>query len=247
MMKAVENALLIAWMKFYPDFRRQPYVMITQAGISAGPLFFILLTGSTAAFHTGIVGAMVSVVSYLGLTSAIQDVAQDRYTKLREMAAAMPIHPASYALGVALAPLLASIPGLFCFMTLAIWMGLVSLTSIGYIVVALTLSWLSVSMIGFTISTYLTEVPPFMLNSIGHLLSFSLVFVPPVYYSESILGTHSWLSYIFPTSNAASLIRSYLGLSSLPVESIMLHWLFLIATVFAFGLLASFKARWREK
>jgi len=246
-MKAVENALLIAWMKFYPDFRRQPYVMITQAGISAGPLFFILFSGSTSAFHNGIVGAMISVVSFLGLTSAIQDVAQDRYTKLREIAAAMPVHPMSYALGVALAPLLASLPGLVCFMALAIWLGIIGLASIGLVIVTLILSWLSISMIGFTISTYLTNVPPFMLGNMSHLLSLGLVFVPPVYYSESVLGTFSWVSYVFPTSNAASLIRGHLGLSSIPFESIIIHWLILIGTVIAFSLLASFKARWREK
>jgi len=246
-MKAVENALLIAWMKFYPDFRRQPYVIITQAGISAGPLFFILLSGSTAALHNGIVGAMISIVSFLGLTSAIHDVAQDRYVKLREMMVAMPVHPVSYALGVALAPLLASVPGLFCFMALAIWLRILSLASIGLVFVALILGWLSISMIGFTVSTYLTKVPPFMLNSAGHLLSLGLVFVPPVYYSESVLGAFSWISYVFPTSNAASLIRGYLGLSTLHFESIMSHWLTLIGTALAFSFLASFKARWRER
>jgi ABC-type multidrug transport system permease subunit len=246
-MKAVESTLLIAWMKFYPDFRREPYVVITQAGISAGPLFFILFSGSANAFHNGIVGAMISVVSFLGLTSAINDVAQDRYTKLREIMVSMPVHPMSYALGIALAPLIASIPGLLCFVALAVWLGLVNLASIGILIAALTLSWLSVSMIGFAVSAYLTKVPPFMVVSMGHLLGLGLVFVPPVYYSEYALGMFSWVSYIFPTSNAASLIRSYLALSILPMESIILHWSILIATLLAFSLLASFKTRWRER
>jgi len=246
-MKIIENALLIAWMKFYPDFRERPYVMLTQAGISAGPLFFIFIAGSATALHNGVVGAMISIVSYMGLTSAIQDVVQDRYVKLREMMTAMPIQPASYALGVALAPLMAAIPGILCFLTFAIWSGLVSTASIGILFVVLILSWLSISMMGFTISTYLIDAPPFMANSVSHLLSLGLVFVPPVYYSESILGAFSWVSYLFPTSNAASLIRHYLGLSTMPIESTVVHWSILIVTAISFSLLASFKARWREK
>lgn len=246
-MKAIENALLIAWMKFYPDFRRQPYVMMAQGGLSAGPLFFIFLTGSTAAFHKGIVGAMISITSYMGLSATIHDVVQDRYIKLREMFTAMPIHPASYALGLALAPLMASIPGLLFFMIFALWLGLISLTSIGIAFIILILSWLSVSMLGFTVSTYLNDLPPFMVRSAGQLLSLSLVFIPPVYYSESVLGAFSWISYTLPTSNAASLIRSYLGLSPPPAEGLTFHWLVLISTAFAFFLVASFKARWREK
>jgi ABC-type multidrug transport system permease subunit len=245
--RAVENTLLIAWLKFYPDFRRQPYVLITQAAISAGPVFFILLSGSAYAFNSGLVGAMISVVSFLALTTSIQDVASDRYVKLREIMVSMPVHPLSYALGVSLAPLLASLPGLFFFMTIAGWLGLVTPSSLGMIVAALMLSWLSISMMGFIISTYLAKFPPFMLTSLGHMLSLGLVFVPPVYYSESVLGQFSWVSYLFPTSNAASLLRGYSGLSTLSLIVNVLHWLILTTAAIAFTLLASFKARWREK
>ncbi len=116
MKEKIEKTLLIAWMKFYPDFRIQPLIVIINMAMSGSPLFFFLIAGSTTGFKTGIAGAMVAIVSYIGITSATQDVAQDRYTKLREMMVAMPIHPASYAFGVALAPLLMSMPGLLLFM-----------------------------------------------------------------------------------------------------------------------------------
>ena len=111
MKRAIENAFIIAWMKFYPDFHAQPYIVIVQALISGSPLFFFFVAGASTALTNGIVGAMVAIVCYIGVASSIQEVSQDRYVKFREIIVAMPVHSASYAFGVALAPLLMSLPG----------------------------------------------------------------------------------------------------------------------------------------
>jgi hypothetical protein len=244
--RAIENALLIAWMKFYPDFSAKPYIVIIQAGISGSPLFFFLIAGSLTAFSNGVAGAMVAIVSFIGLASSIQDISQDRYIKIREMMIAMPVHPASYAFGIALAPLLMSMPGLFSFIALAIWLGLVSQVTVFWVLLALMLCWASTSMLGFIISTHLTKLPPFTLNTIARLLSLTIIFLPPVYYSETALGPFGCVSYLFPTSNAACLIRAHLGLSDFSIETLILHWLILVGTTVSFVLLACFRSKWRE-
>jgi len=246
MRRAIENAFLIAWMKFYPDFRVQPLIVLIQTGVSGSPLFFFLIAGSLTSLRNGIVGAMVAMVSFIGITSCVQDVVQDRYTKMREIIVAMPIHPASYAFGIALASLLVSIPGLLLFIGIGAWLGLLSQVAILWLVPTLMLCWISISMLGFIISSHLAKLPAATLNSLARLMSLCLVFLPPVYYSDTALGQFSWISYILPTSNTASLIRAHLGLSPFSIENVILRLLVLIGTTIFLVLLVRFKTKWRE-
>jgi ABC-type multidrug transport system permease subunit len=245
-LKAVRDTLLIAWMKFYPDIRRNPLMIIVLTIVGAMPLFFMRIFGGEDIFGHGLIGAMVSMVGFIGLVSAIQDVAWDRYIKIREMIVAMPVHPLSYIMGSALAALLYSIPAAALFMAIAIWYGILDLVSIFWIVPPLLLCWGSLTAVGFTISTYLRKISLYMLNSISMILSFLFVFLFPVYYPKEMLGDYAWISYLTPTSNTASLIRAYLNFSASSFQSIMADWTALMLTTVIFIILASMKARWRE-
>ena len=100
--------------------------------------------------------------------------------------------------------------------------------------------------IGFMISTYLSKVNMMVLNNLSTLLGFLFVFIPPVFYPETMLGDLDWISVLIPTSNVAGLIRAYMGLMPLSGEVIIVRWLILIITTIIFIVLTSLKARWRE-
>jgi len=85
-----------------------------------------------------------------------------------------------------------------------------------------------------------------VLNNLSNLLGIGLIFIPPVYYPETMLGSFSWISVIIPTSNVAGLIRAYTGLMPLSTETIIIRWVILIVTTMVFVVLTSLKARWRE-
>jgi len=233
-------------MKFYPDIRRNPLMMIVLTIVGALPLFFMRIFGGEEIFGHGLIGAIVSMVGFIGLVSAIQDVAWDRYIKIREMIVAMPVHPLSYIVGSALAALLYSIPAAVLFLVIAVWHGTLGLSSIPWMVPPLLLCWGSLTVVGFTISTYLRKISLYMLNSISMILSFLFVFLFPVYYPKEMLGDYAWVSYLTPTSNAASLIRAYLNLSRSSVQGVIADWAALLLTTLIFIVLASMKARWRE-
>jgi ABC-type multidrug transport system permease subunit len=243
-LKPVKDSLIIAALKSIPDLKRQPLMLLLIVMISSIPLFFIVVFGGKISL--GLVGAMISNVSFIGIAAAIQDITWDRYVKIREMIVAMPVHPASYAVGVSLAPLLLSAPGIIFFLVIAIWLGVLPLSSIGLVVASLLICWAAVSSIGFIISTYLQGASVFTLNTMSNILGLGLIFMPPVYYSEELLGGFSWISIMFPTSNAAGLIRAYSGLSQLPQEMIIVRWLVLVAVFAVSVLLVSLKAKWRE-
>jgi uncharacterized membrane protein (DUF4010 family) len=131
--KIMKDTLIIAWIKSYPDFRRNPLMLLLVAMISSIPLFFMMMfsSGGNMIIH-GLVGAMVSSVAFVGVMAGIQDISWDRYVKIREMIVAMPVHPASYALGIALAPLLISVPSLIFFGALVAYLGFLTLETLAW-------------------------------------------------------------------------------------------------------------------
>jgi ABC-type multidrug transport system permease subunit len=149
-------------------------------------------------------------------------------------------------MGVALGPLIISAPGLLFFMALAVLLGALPLWSIGWAIASLLLCWAAGSSIGFIISTYLQRASVYTLNNMANIIGLGLVFIAPVYYPEEILGNLRWLSIVFPTSNAAGLIRYYAGTMPLPIDMVLVRWLALAATVVASMIIVSFKAKWRE-
>lgn len=243
-LKVLKDVLVITALKSVPDLKRQPLIIFVIGLISSLPLYFLVIFGGQITF--GLIGAMVSTVSFIGMNAAIQEMSWDRYVKIREMIVAMPVHPISYALGIALAPLILSIPSLIFFGAIALWLGALTPYSLLWTVIALILCWATVSSAGFLISTYLQKASTYTLNNLSNILGIALGFIPPVYYPEEILGNLSWISAIFPTSNAASLIRVYSGSLSLPFEMIIARWLILIMSTIVFAIITVAKARWRE-
>ncbi|MEM3596962.1 MAG: ABC transporter permease [Candidatus Bathyarchaeia archaeon] len=243
-LKPIKDALIIATLKSIPDLKRNPLVLIVIGLISTIPLFFLIIFGGNISY--GLVGALVSTVSFIGIAAAIQDVAYDRYVKIREMIIAMPVHPVSYSVGVALAPLILSVPSIAFFMSIAVWTGILPLYSIGWLFASLILCWAALSGIGFIVSTYLQKASVYTLNNMSNILGLGLIFMPPVYYPEEFLGGFRWVAMIFPTSNTAGLIRAYSGLLELPPEMILLRWALLFITTAISIIIVAFKARWRE-
>lgn len=245
--KIAKDTFIIAWIKSYPDFRRNPLMLILLAMISAIPLFFMLMfsSGGNVILH-GLIGAMVASVSFAGVMSGIQDISWDRYVKIREMIVAMPVHPASYALGIALAPLMLSIPSLIFFGAITAYLGFLTLQTLMWIIPSLIIVWATMSTMGFMISTYLFKSSQMVLNNLSNLLGIGFIFIPPVYFSEAQLGSLSWISVAVPTSNVAGLIRYYMGLLPLSLETVVVRWAILITMTLVFIALTSIKSKWRE-
>ena len=244
--KAIKDTFTIAWLKSIPDLKRQPLVIVLLTLFAAIPLFFITLFGGEEMMDIGLVGVIVSSIGFLGITASIQDITWDRYVKLKEMVVAMPVHPLSYAMGLTLAALVFALPGTVTFMALGVYRGIFDVGSILAAIGALILCWLSLSVIGFTIATYQQKASPNTLGIIANLMAFLFVFLPPVYYSEEMLGTYSWISFLFPTSNAAAIIRYSTGMVAWDPSAYAMHWLAMFLIVLIFAILVVKKARWRE-
>jgi ABC-type multidrug transport system permease subunit len=244
-LKFVKDTLTIATMKSVPDFKRQPLMLAFLGLIGSLPLFFVVVFGGH--LNYALIGAIIGTVGLMGLMSAIQDVGWDRYVKIREIIVAMPVHPLSYALGVALAPVVLTLPALLFFTGLALLTGALTLMSLLWAIPVMVLCWATLSSVGFLLSTYLQRQSVYTLNNISNLLGIGLAFLPPVYYAEEVLGKYSWIAQLFPTSNAVGLIRIYSGTLETTIMVTAVRWLILIVTTAVCAALTVAKAKWRER
>src|SRR5712692_3721508 len=129
-MKTLRDALIIGWWKSWPDLRRQPLLVPLIMIVSALPLFFLYVFSSGNVLSIGIVGALVGTLAFLAANSALQELGQDRYLKVREMMVATPVSPIAYSTGVALSSLIVSLPSIAFYMVIAELLGLLSLSSV---------------------------------------------------------------------------------------------------------------------
>jgi ABC-2 type transport system permease protein len=245
-MSILRNAGIIGFMRAIPELKRQPLLLVVFAGISAIPLIFIGIFGGEEMLNYGLVGAMVSSVGFIAISTSIQEISWDRYVKMREMIVAMPVHPLSYAMGLTIGALILALPGFVLFLVIAAMRNLLTIVSLLQIIAAVAFCWITLSVIGFTIATYMFKASPQTLGVVANILSFVFVFLPPVYYPESFMGTYSWIAYIMPTSNAAAIIRYSTGLTPMDVTAYGMHWLVLLITVAVFAVIVVKKSRWRE-
>jgi ABC-2 type transport system permease protein len=246
MSKILKDTLIIARMKSIPDLKRQPLIMVLLTLFAAMPLFFITIFGNEDMLNVGLIGVIVSSIGFLGITASIQDLTWDRYVKMREMVVAMPVHPMAYAMGLTLAALIFALPATVIFMGLGVYRGIFDIGSFLVAIGALVMCWLSLSVIGFTIAPYQRKASPNTVGIIANLLAFVFVFMPPVYYSEEMLGDLSWIAFIFPTSNAAAIMRYSTGMVAWDPNAYAMHWLAMLLIVFVFSILVIKKARWRD-
>ncbi|MEM3403839.1 MAG: hypothetical protein QXJ17_04845 [Nitrososphaeria archaeon] len=242
--KIIRDIITITAFKSLPDIKRNPLMIFLISIITSFPLFFIVVYGGELSH--GITGAIVATVGFIGLNSAIQDMAWDRYLKIRQIIVSMPVNPIAYALAIALAPLVVSLPGLILFVSIALYLKILTLYSLLWTIVIITITWATLSSIGFLISTYLRNASVYAISNLANILGLILVFIPPVYYPEEVLGNLSWASIMIPTSNAVGLIRAYAGALQLPTTTLLLRWAIFIGTMIVSTLITIKKSKWRE-
>jgi ABC-2 type transport system permease protein len=165
--------------------------------------------------------------------------------KLQDMVVSSPTTPGVYVMGMAISELVYSLPAL---VTLAIltWLFihpdfLQALELVGVMLLMFSTS----VMIGFTLSTFSSDVVQSFAFSglIGTLFST----LPPVYYPITYIPLpYRYLAFLSPTTYAAEIAQSATGFLELSTSMVIMAWAVLLAVTFALGVVSIKKARWRE-
>ena len=242
----LSNAWTIAKMKSVPEMKRNPILIVILLLFTGGiPLTFVYMFGGAANLGGALVGAFISSAPALALFASAQDINFDNYTKLRQIFISKPIRPISYVLGASLSSLIFSLPGIVLFGALLMQRGLFTLETAFLSAGVMLLGWVVVSTAGFILSGYLINSSPYKMNSIINLLAFAMIYLPPVYYPATSLGSFAWVAAFIPVSAAAEVVRSLAGLAPMDgLTTLSAVVLIIQGLLFTFVFVA--RSRWRE-
>jgi ABC-2 type transport system permease protein len=122
-----------------------------------------------------------------------------------------------------------------------------NLTAIGTIAImgVLLLMFLTSIAIGFTLSTFSTDIVQSF--AFSRLISTLFSTIPPVYYPITYIPLpYRYVAYLSPTTYAAELAQNAAGYLTLSSATATLDWIILIVVTVTLFVVAKSKARWRE-
>lgn len=225
--------------------RSQPLYLLNIVASPLSFLFFITIASQGRLLNYALAGGMLMTMLSIG-TSLQTDIAHYKQDlKLQDVVIASPVPAWVYVGGIALSELVYSLPAMGVFLALWVIAGYASIVSALVLMGVLLLVWAFASALGFTLATYFEDVRETFVFS--PLISMGLSVLPPVYYPISVLPAWAQpLAYLAPTTYAAQLLHSTVGIGGLSLTSSAIDWVVLVAFSAALIGVSALKARWRE-
>jgi ABC-2 type transport system permease protein len=227
------------------EMRNFPIVLVNTV---LSPLSFLLVivfvshgTLIGEAVEGGFIMSMFS--AGVGLQSDLSHLKND--FKLQDMVVSSPTTWQTYMFGMAISEIVYSLPALIVLGVLAYYFMELSFIGILSIVGVLFLMFLTSVAIGFTLSTFSTDIVQSF--AFSRLISTLFSTVPPVYYPITYIPLpYRYLAYLSPTTYAAELAQNAAGYLTLTPSALAVDWLILTTVTIALFIVAKTKARWRE-
>jgi ABC-2 type transport system permease protein len=222
-----------------------PVVLLNTVVSPLSILLVIVFVSRGSLFGVGIEGGFIMAMfsAGMGMSSDLSHLKND--FKLQDMIVSSPTGWLTYMIGLSLSEIVYAIPALIVLTILASF-GL-SFTPVEVLefVAVLLLVFISSISIGYTLSTFSSDI----VQSFAFTRLISTVFstIPPVYYPITYIPLpFRYLAYLSPTTYAAELVQGIGGYLSLSLTTVIIDWTVLVAVTVALFVLAKTKARWRE-
>ena len=227
------------------EMRNFPIVLINTVLSPLSFLVVIVFVSHGALLGEAILGGFIMSMfsAGVGLQSDLSHLKND--FKLQDMVVSSPTTWQSYMFGMALSEIVYSLPALAVLVALAYYFMNLTATAVLAFVGVLLLMFLTSIAIGFTLSTFSTDIVQSF--AFSRLVSTLFSTIPPVYYPITYIPLpYRYVAYLSPTTYAAELAQSASGYLSLSFTATIVDWAILVAVTCALFLLAGTKARWRE-
>jgi len=227
------------------EMRNYPIVLINTV---LSPLSFLLVIVFVS--HGGLIGEAVEggfIMSMfsagVGMQSDLSHLKND--FKLQDMVVSSPTNWATYMFGMAVSEIVYSFPALVVLTLLGYYYVQVDTSGILTIIGVLLLMFLASVAIGFTLSTFSSDIVQSF--AFSRLISTLFSTIPPVYYPITYIPLpYRYLAYLSPTTYAAELAQNASGYLPLSSTAQIVDWAILIAVTATLLIVAGNKARWRE-
>jgi len=227
------------------EMRNFPIVLINTVLSPLSFLVVIVFVSHGALLGEAILGGFIMSMfsAGVGLQSDLSHLKND--FKLQDMVVSSPTTWQSYMFGMALSEIVYSLPALAVLVALAYYFMNLTATAVLAFVGVLLLMFLTSIAIGFTLSTFSTDIVQSF--AFSRLVSTLFSTIPPVYYPITYIPLpYRYVAYLSPTTYAAELAQSASGYLPLSFTATIVDWAILVAVTCALFLLAGTKARWRE-
>jgi ABC-2 type transport system permease protein len=222
-----------------------PIVLINTV---LSPLSFLIVVNFVSKgglLHQAIEGGFIMSMfsSGMGLQADLSHLKND--FKLQDMVVSSPTSPGAYVLGMAFSEVVYSIPALITLLVLMAVFVHPDVFQAAELVAVLSLMFTTSVTIGFTLSTFSSDViQSFAFSGLIGILFSTL---PPVYYPITYIPLpFRYLAYLSPTTYAAEISQSSTGLLKLSTLSEAIAWSVLIVVTISLAIVSVKKARWRE-
>ena len=227
------------------EMRNFPIVLINTV---LSPLSFLLVIVFVS--HGGLLGdailggfIMSMISAGVGLQGDLSHLKND--FKLQDMVVSSPTSWQVYMFGMALSEVVYALPALVVLVLLAYYFMNLTASGVFAFICVLILMFLTSIAIGFTLSTFSTDIVQSF--AFSRLISTLFSTIPPVYYPITYIPLpYRYIAYLSPTTYAAELAQNAAGYLPLTFTLIVLDWAVLVAVTVVLFLLAGTKARWRE-
>lgn len=244
MKNSIERIFSIAKYNSLPVFRN-PLTFFTIVLWPVIPIFFLGVFMGIEGVKQGLIGMIVTSVSFSGIYVAQDYVFNRTISKLQDFLVASPVKQMEYILGISFGSLFFSIPSLFMGYIVLGYLGLSGIFSILLLTGSIFSGALILMPLGFVIGSRYDDVG--RVNGITNLIAIVFSFLAPVYYPlDFVPDSFRIFTYIIPTTHVAHLARLSLGLTNFNGFGFYGHGVILL--IFAFVLYGlGFKySRWRE-
>lgn len=246
--KVLKTKYILAFTIFYgySSIKRGFVYVLTYLSIPLAELFLIYIITHGVFVRFAIVGGLISVIANNGFSSIGDFVFLRLESRLQDLLVATEIGPSDYILGLMIANLLYSSPGIILYIILALIYHILTLVNFFPLIIVMMLLLFTTSAIGF----FLASLVPHTRYGWGlaGLLSSVLTIIPPVFYPYTFLPKSIYLIMLpIPTTSAAILMQGFSNLINVSRKTFIVSFLILFIESIIFFYLSVRFSRWREK
>lgn len=227
------------------EMRNYPIVLINTVLSPLSFLLLIVFVSRGSLIGEAVEGAFIMSMfsSGMSLQADLSHLKND--FKLQDMVVSSPTTWLTYMVGIAISEIVYSIPALTVLAVLAYYYMVLNVVGVLEFIGVLLLMFLASMAIGYTLSTFSSDIVQSF--AFSRLISTLFSTIPPVYYPITYIPLpYRYLAYLSPTTYAAELAQNAAGYLPLPLATIVLNWSVLTVVTVVLFMIAKSKARWRE-
>lgn len=203
---------ILAFALFYGyTYLKRGFVYVFSYLAEPLALMFLLYMINHQFLPYGVLGGLITMITGNGINSIGDYVYLRNEIKLQDLLVASEVGPSDYILGLTIANLIFSSPGLTGYVILSLVLKVLNYVTLALVLLISLLLLFTASFLAFTLSSFIPQTRYSW--GIATILFIAFTILPPVYYPYSLLPTYVlYLLSIIPTTPASIISQGISGL-----------------------------------